>query len=118
MVGQFAGLDLLVGPTLGNDIQLILRGYAHHTIPLQPTALGTTRSLEHTVNHLEDATVSAEEGLRQDRKRLMDLNGQVDQPFEYCAKLAELAERQKALTNLLDLNRNAAPPGAESFGTA
>lgn len=70
------------------------------------------------VNHLEDATVSEKEGLRQPRKRLMDLNGQVDQPFECGGKLAELAERQKAFTTLLDLNRNSAPPGVESVSTA
>ena len=108
LVGRFAGFDLLISPMLDNEIQLVLRGAAQHSARLQATAHGTTRAVEHVVNHLDEAAGQAEEFLAQSRKRLSDLHGQVDQPFEYSARLAELAQRQQELVAKLDLNRNSA----------
>jgi ABC-type transporter Mla subunit MlaD len=102
-VGRFAGFDLLISPMLDNEIQLVLRGAAQHSVRLQATAHGTTRALEHVVNHLDEAVGQAEEFLAQSRKRLADLHAQVDQPFEYAARLSELALRQKQLADALDL---------------
>lgn len=106
LVGRFAGFDLLVSPMLDNEIQLVLRGAAQHSVRLQATAHGTTRAIEHVVNHLDETAGQAEEFLAQSRKRLSDLHGQVDQPFEYGVRLAELVVRQKHLVTALDLNRN------------
>jgi N12 class adenine-specific DNA methylase len=106
LVGRFAGFDLLISPLLDSENQLVLRGAAQHSVRLQATAHGTTRALEHVVNHLDEAAGQAEELLAQSRKRLSDLHGQVDQPFEYGVRLAELAVRQKQLVTVLDLNRN------------
>jgi hypothetical protein len=103
LVGRFAGFDLLISPMLDNEIQLVLRGAAQHSVRLQATAHGTTRALEHVVNHLDEAVGQAEEFLAQSRKRLADLHAQVDQPFEYAARLSELALRQKQLADALDL---------------
>ncbi len=108
LVGRFAGFDLLISPMLDNEIQLVLRGAAQHSARLQATAHGTTRAVEHVVNHLDEAAGLAEEFLAQSRKRLSDLHGQVDQPFEYAARLKELAQRQQELVAKLDLNRNSA----------
>ena len=108
LVGQFAGFDLLISPMLDNEIQLVLRGAAQHSVRLQATAHGTTRAVEHVVNHLDEAAGQAEEFLAQSRKRLADLHAQVDQPFEYGVRLAELAQRQQELIAKLDLNRSAA----------
>ena len=110
LAGRFAGFDLLLSPMLDNEIQLVLRGAAQHSVRLQATAHGTTRALEHVVNHLDEAVGQAEEFLAQSRKRLADLRGQVDQPFEYGVRLAELGQRQQDLIAKLDLNRNSSVP--------
>lgn len=108
LVGRFAGFDLLISPMLDNEIQLVLRGAAQHSVRLQATAHGTTRAVEHVVNHLDETAGQAEEFLAQSRKRLSDLHAQVDLPFEYGVRLAELSQRQQELVAKLDLNRNSA----------
>ena len=112
VVGRFAGFELFVSPMLGNEVQLVLKGAAQHSSRFQVTAHGTTRALEHVVNHLDESAGQAEEFLGQSRKRLGDLHGQVDLPFEYADRLTELAQRQQELVAALDLNRNAAGASA------
>ncbi len=114
LVGRFAGFDLLISPMLDNEIQLVLRGAAQHPVRLQATAHGTTRAVEHVVNHLDETVGQAEEFLAQSRKRLSDLRGQLDLPFEYGVRLAELAQRQQELIAKLDLNRSAGAPDEPS----
>ena len=89
--------------------QLCLKGSTRNTITVHQTAHGTTRSLEHLVQNLEETAIQAHDHLIQSRKRLVDLNQQVDQPFEYATRLAELAAKQQELVEKLDLNRNAVP---------
>ena len=43
------------------------------------------------------------------RKRLADTQGQVDTPFEYAERLAELVRRQDEIENALDLTKSQAP---------
>lgn len=109
VVGRFAGFELLVSPMLGSEVQLVLRGAPRHPVRIQATAQGTTRALEHVVNNLEESVSHAEEAVGQSRKRLVDLTGQVDLPFEYAARVSEPALRQKQLVEALDLTRNVAP---------
>ncbi len=111
VVGRFAGVELFVSPMLGNDVQLVLKGAAQHPARLQATACGTS-ALEHVVNHPDESAGQADEFLGQSRKRLGDLHGQVDLPFEYADRLKELAQRQQELVVALDLNRNAAGANA------
>ena len=89
--------------------QLCLKGSTRHTITVQRTAHGTNRSLEHQVQKLEETALQTHDHLIQSRKRLVDLNQQVNQPFEYANRLAESAAKQQELVETLDLNRNAVP---------
>ena len=86
--------------------QLCLKGSTRNTITVHQTAHGTTRSLEHLVQNLEETAIQAHDHLIQSRERLVDLNQQVDQPFEYATWLAELAAKQQKLVAKLDLNRD------------
>jgi len=115
-VGQFAGFELLVAPSLVGQVQLVVRGSARHFVSFQATALGTTRSLEHTVQHLEEALSNTTEHLSASRKRLSDLREQQDQPFEYAEQLATLARRQGELEKELDLTKNQATGAVEEPG--
>ena len=47
------------------------------------------------------------------RKRLADTQAQVDAPFEYAERLAELVQRQQEIEDELDLTKNQAPGGLE-----
>ena len=109
VVGRFAGFELLTSPMGKGKAQLYLKGSGRHSVNIQSTAQGTTRSLEHLVQNLEETALQAHDHLVQSRKRLVDLSQQVDQPFEYATRLAELAAKQQELVEKLDLNRNAAP---------
>ncbi len=106
-IGRFAGFELHGVTDFSGEFQLVLKGNATHTSRLQNTAHGTTRSLEHVINHLEDTLAQANDSLAQARKRFTDLGQQQDQPFEYAERLAELSRRQQELVASLDLTRNA-----------
>jgi hypothetical protein len=113
-IGRFAGFELFAVTDFNSNLQLVLKGHAQHTARLQATALGTTRAVEHVVNHLEDTAAQVADCLAQTSKRLADLHGQADQPFKYATRLAELARRQLELVAALDLNRNLANSIAET----
>ncbi|MCX6859299.1 MAG: hypothetical protein NTX70_03600, partial [Verrucomicrobia bacterium] len=87
LVGRFAGFDLLISPMLDNEIHLVLRGAAQHSVRLKATAHGTTRAVEHVVNHLDETAGQTEEFLAQSRKRLADI-------FRFLATFSGLVARQ------------------------
>lgn len=111
-LGTFAGFDLLIVPLQSGETELLLRGNATHTCRVQATAHGTTRALEHVVNHLEDTRAHLADHLVQLQRRLGDLRVQMDVPFEHAARLAELEARQKAQVDSLDLARSVATAAA------
>lgn len=107
-VGRFAGFDLYAVGDFTGELQLALKGAVTHTARLQTTAHGTTRSLEHVVNHLDETLAQTVDQIAQARKRLVDLKEQVDLPFEYGVRLSELVSRQQELVVALDLTKNQA----------
>ena len=113
-LGSFAGFELLVSPLYSGEVELVLRGTATHSCRLQATAHGTTRALEHMVNHLEDTRGALADRLAQARKQLGDFQVQVDAPFEHGTRLAELERRQQELVQALDLSRSVGAVGAAS----
>ena len=105
-LGRFAGFDLCAVADFTGELQLALKGMATHTARIQATAHGTTRALEHVVNHLDDTLAQTVDQIAQARKRLVDLKEQVDLPFEYGVRLSELVSRQQELVVALDLTKN------------
>ncbi len=116
-VGRFAGFEVFIGSTYDGEAQVILKGAALHSTRVQPTAVGTMRSVEHLMNALEETVVQAEAHLNQGRRRLADLETQAAQPFEYAAKLAELMQRQQELVAALDLTKGQASGAVEVEAT-
>ena len=104
-VGKFAGFEVFVGSTYVGEAQVVLKGAALHSTRLQPTAVGTMRSVEHLVNSIEDSLAQAENNITQLRRRSEDLQVQAEQPYEYDAKLATLSQRQQELVAALDLTK-------------
>jgi hypothetical protein len=107
-LGRFAGFELCAVGDFTGELQLALKGAVTHTARLQATAHGTTRSLEHVVNHLDETLSQTVDQIAQARKRLVDLKEQVDLPFEYGVRLSELVSRQQELVIALDLTKNQA----------
>ena len=80
-----------------------------HTAKAANTALGTIRSLEYTVQNLDESAAALTRNIADTQKRLTDLQEQVDTPFEYADKLASVTKRQQQIIEALDLNKNQAP---------
>lgn len=104
-VGLFAGFDLLVASQFTGEVVVVLKGACTHTARVQATALGTIRAVEHVVNNFEDALAQTTESLIQARRRILEVDAQLEKPFEYGAKLAALRERQQELVLALDLTK-------------
>lgn len=86
----------------------MLKGASTHTAKITDTAHGTIRSVEHVIQHLEEAVESLVRGVTEARKRLADTQAQLGAPFEYGDQLAELVRRQREIEKKLDLGKNQA----------
>jgi hypothetical protein len=88
--------------------EILLRGATTYTAKVTDTAHGTIRSVEHTIQHLEEVAETLARNLADTRKRLADTQAQVNAPFEYGERLAELVQRQQQIEDELDLTKNQA----------
>ena len=67
-VGSIAGFEVFVADNFMQGPEILLKGATTYTAKVTDTALGTIRSVEHTIQHLEDLVQS----IADTRKRLMD----------------------------------------------
>jgi uncharacterized membrane protein YccC len=88
--------------------ELVLKGANLYTASISDSAHGTTRSLEHTVQSLDQRLVQTEKDVAESRKRMAELEAKVGEPFEHEAKLKSMAQRQEEIVKALDLTRNQA----------
>src|ERR1043166_6032439 len=72
------------------------------------TALGTIRSVEYTVQNLEELSANIRSQIGETQKRIADLKVHQEQPFEYEERLASLSCRQDEIETALDLTKNQA----------
>ena len=79
-----------------------------HIAKAANTALGTIRSVEYTIQNLDETAATLTENIKSSQKRIAGMQEQAEQPFEYADKLAALAKRQQEITDALDLNKNQA----------
>jgi septal ring factor EnvC (AmiA/AmiB activator) len=107
-VGSLAGFQLLVADNLMQGPEIVLKGATTYAAKVTDTAHGTIRSVEHTIQHLEDVAENLARGIADARKRLADTRAQVGVPFEYATRLAELVQRQQQIEDELDLTKNQA----------
>ena len=119
LVGTIAGFQVFVADNFMQGPEIVLKGAATYAAKVTDTAHGTIRSIEHTLQHLEDVATTLAQNLTDTRKRLADTQAQVDTPFEYAERLASLVQRQQEIEDALDLTKNqassqlAAEPPAE-----
>ena len=84
------------------------QGATTYTAKATDTALGTIRSVEHAIQHLEEVATNLSQNITDGSKRLSDLQVQVQTPFEYAERLASLEQRQQEIEEALDLTKNQA----------
>ena len=113
-VGRFAGFDVFVAHNFMSGADIVVRGAGTHLAKVGTTALGTIRSVEYAVQNLEEVAATVTERIAETRKRVVDLQVQTEQPFEYQERLATLAQRQDQLEAALDLTKNQADAHLEA----
>jgi N12 class adenine-specific DNA methylase len=113
-VGSLAGFQLFVADNFMQGPELVIKGTTTYAAKVTDTALGTIRSLEHTIQHLEELAASLTQNIQDNRKRLADLHVQADAPFEYAERLASLSRRQQEIADELDLTKNQTPAQLET----
>jgi hypothetical protein len=118
-VGSIAGFHVWIADNFMGGSEILLRA-ATYPAKVTDTAHGTIRSVEHTIQHLEEVAETLARNLADTRKRLADTQAQVNAPFEYGARLAELVQRQQQIEDELDLTKNQASAqlGTGSAGEA
>ncbi|HRY50003.1 MAG TPA: DEAD/DEAH box helicase family protein [Candidatus Paceibacterota bacterium] len=117
LAGTIAGFQVYVADNFIQGPEIILKGATHYAAKVTDTAHGTIRSVEHTIQHFEDAAESLARAIGDTRKRLSETHAQVDARFEYAERLAELAKRQQEIEDALDLTKNRAPSQLDARGT-
>ncbi len=113
-VGHFAGFAIFVADNFMAGPEILLKGAATHLAKVGETALGTIRSVEYTIQNMDDAAASLENRIAETRKRITDLTTQAGQPFEYDKRFEFLVQRQQEIEEALDLTKNQAPVALET----
>jgi len=113
-VGAIAGFDVFVADNFMQGPEVVLKGATTYTAKVTDTALGTIRSVEHTIQHLEELAGNLVQSIADTRKRLADTQAQVDSPFEYAERLSSLVCRQQEIEDELDLTKGQAPSQLEA----
>jgi N12 class adenine-specific DNA methylase/predicted O-methyltransferase YrrM len=116
-IGSFAGFELCVRSSVWGRVEFVLKGKNHYAVDPTETALGTVRSLEYFVQHLEDRLAHKQSDLADSEKKCAELEAKVGQPFEHEAKLQSLTVRQSELEAALDITKNQAPNSLEAEAT-
>jgi TolA-binding protein len=107
-IGSFAGFKLFVANNRMRGPEILLKGAAVHVANATNTALGTIRSLEYTIQNLDETLATLTDKIKSSRKRMTDIQEQAEQPFEHADKLTAFVKRQQEITDALDLNKNQA----------
>jgi len=114
LVGNIAGFQVFVADNFMQGPEIVLKGATTYLAKVTDTALGTIRSVEHIIQHLEELLATLDQNVTDSRKRLADTQAQVVAPFEYAEKLASLMQRQQEIEEQLDLTKNQAPSNCDS----
>src|SRR5258708_10290701 len=81
LVGNIAGFQVFVADNFMQGPEIVLKGATTYVAKITDTALGTIRSVEHAIQHLEDLLATLEQSGIDSRKRLVDSQAQAEAPF-------------------------------------
>jgi N12 class adenine-specific DNA methylase/adenine-specific DNA methylase len=106
-VGQFGCFEIwachhFFGPVIQ------IKGKETYTARLTDTALGLIRSLEHTIQTLDQSLTNTRQQVAVAQKQIADFQAKVGESFEYEEKFSALTKRQDEIIKKLDLTKNQA----------
>ena len=113
-VASIAGFQVFLSDNFMQGPEIVLKGATTYTARVTDTALGTIRSVEHAIQHIEDLAGNLVQSIEEACKGLADTQAQVNSPFEYRDELTSLVRRQREIEEGLDLSKNQAPSGQDS----
>lgn len=113
-IGTFAGFKIFVADAFLHGPEILIKGAGYYTASVSDSALGTVRSLEHTIQTLEETAVNLASQIKDTQKRIAEVTAQCGQAFEYADRLAALVQRQQEIADALDLTRNQASSQLET----
>ena len=108
-IGVFAGFQLFVRSNWMGHVETVAKSSFQYSAHVSDTAIGTMRSLEYTVQNLEECLQRHRNDLADSEKKRREFESKVGEPFEHEAKLHSLAQRQSELEKALDITKNQAP---------
>jgi hypothetical protein len=107
-IGRFAGFEIFVASSVMDQAHVVVKGAGTYFAKAADTALGTIRSLEHTVQSLDETSATLAQNITSTKKRITELEPKIGAPFEYAEKVEQLAKRQQEIVQALDLTKNQA----------
>ncbi|MBU6400641.1 MAG: DEAD/DEAH box helicase family protein [Verrucomicrobia bacterium] len=107
-IGRFAGFEVFVASSLMDQAHVVVKGVGTYFAKVGDTALGTIRSLEHTVQGLDETASTIGQNIKDAQKRVHDIEPRIGASFEYAERLEQLAGRQQEIIEALDLTKNQA----------
>ncbi len=107
-IGEFAGFRLVLRIAFLEHTEILLKGKNTYPANLSETGLGTIRSMEYTVQNLDECQERCVRELADAEKRKRELESKIGQPYEHEEKLQSLALRQQEIVKSLDLTKNQA----------
>ncbi|HEY3915948.1 MAG TPA: DEAD/DEAH box helicase family protein, partial [Verrucomicrobiae bacterium] len=108
-VGTFTGFPIFVRSTFLGKVEIVIKGQHHYTASVFDSPLGTIRSLEHSIQTLEERLQKQRDELADCAKKQKEFEAKVGESFEHEAKLLTLVQRQADLETALDITKNQAP---------
>lgn len=111
-IGAFAGFELGLTLQTGEKTpSLYLTGATRYEIQPRQTTPALVAMLRDTLASIPKQRDQKRERLELHRKRLLDIQIELERPFEHQRRLAALQERQRVLLKVLDLDRDEAGTG-------
>jgi N12 class adenine-specific DNA methylase len=111
-IGRFAGFELGIGGSRGDDVPaLFLAGRCRYEAQPYQTGPGLVSALLTALESVAEQHAKATQQLTTKRKRLADLQLEMERSFEHELRLTELLVRQRELLKALDLDKDEAGTG-------
>lgn len=117
-IGEFAGFHLVLRIAYLGHTEILLKGKHTYSANLSETGLGTIRSMEYTVQNLDECQERYARELADAEKRKRELESKIGQPFEHEEKLKSLTLRQQEIVKSLDLTKNQSANNMDAANTA